>query len=82
MKLKLKGYVLRRCDTNEYLKELISAGNLSSVTWTSLDSDANLFTSKYDVMIAGHHILDAIKIVMKSSQRFKFENDLPKFHKN
>lgn len=75
MKLKLKGYILRRCDTNEYLHDYRVDGDLGLVSWSTFRDDALLFNSKYDAMIVGSDISNAIKVVMKLSQVFKFEDD-------
>lgn len=75
MKLKLKGYVLKRCDTNEYLRELVVSGSLGIATWTDLDTNAGLFNSKYEAIVVGNAIANTIKIKVKFRQVFKFEQD-------
>ncbi len=75
MKLKLKGYTLRRCDTNEYLNEYQLDGDSALVSWATCKDEAALFNSKYDAMVVGSNISNAIKVVIKLNQVFKFEDN-------
>lgn len=73
MKLRLKGYILKRCDTNEYLKELVVDGDFGIASWVDLESSAGLFNSKYDAIIVGNDIATAIKIPMQLQQLFTYQ---------
>jgi hypothetical protein len=59
LKLKLKGYTLRRCDTNEYLNEYRLDGDSALVGWSSSRDEGVLFDSKYDAMVVGSNISNA-----------------------
>ena len=75
MKLKLKGYTLRRCDTNEYLNDYQLDGDSALVSWIACRNGAVLFDSKYDAMVVGSGISNAIKVAMKLNQVFEFEDN-------
>lgn len=74
MKLKLIGYVLFRCDTNEYLSELVVRNNLAIAGWTTSKYKADISKFKFDAMIVGGNLADSLNTQMKLFQLFKFQD--------
>jgi hypothetical protein len=74
MKLKLKGYILQRLDTNEYLNGLVLFGNSAIVGWTSSKCEADLSEDIVDAMTTGILISNAIKVEFKLFQLFRFRD--------
>lgn len=74
MKLKLKGYILRRCDTNEYLAELVLNDKSAISGWTSLKNKASLSKCKTDAMATGGFISEGIGVSFKLYELYKFQD--------
>jgi hypothetical protein len=74
MKLKLRGYILQRSDTNEYLNELVLFGDSAIVGWTSSKCEADLSENEVDAMMTGSWIANAIKVEFKLLQLFRFKD--------